>query len=118
LKYLGCDIQTFQKWIEFQFEYDMTFDNHGVNWHIDHVLPCANFDFKNEEDKEMCFHWTNIKPMDASSNMSKKANISLIEIYLHEIKIFAFIKQNPELKKIQFSRYDQFKKLLDTKLCE
>lgn len=110
MKYLGCEISLFKKWIEFQFEHDMTLTNHGTLWHIDHVLPCANFNFENEEDKEMCFHWTNIKPMYASQNMSKKDSISLKEVFLHEIKIFAFIRRYSKLSLLQFSRYAQFLK--------
>ena len=33
--------------------------------------PCASFDFSDEEQKYMCFHFTNLQPMWASENISK-----------------------------------------------
>jgi len=35
---LGCDIETFKKNIESQFEEEMSWENYG-DWEIDHIIP-------------------------------------------------------------------------------
>ena len=70
LKYLDCNIEIFKEYIKKQFQEGMTWDNHG-KWHIDHIRSCASFDFSNEEEICMCFHYTNLQPLWASENISK-----------------------------------------------
>ena len=48
----------------------MSWENKGI-WDIDHRRPCASFDLTNEEEKYMCFHWTNLQPMWHVENMEK-----------------------------------------------
>jgi len=68
IKYLGCDIEWFKEWIEFRFHDDMNWDNLGSYWQIDHILPINSFDFTNENDITICFHWTNLQPLQAYEN--------------------------------------------------
>lgn len=121
-KLLGCSYDMLKSWIEYQFSPEMNFDNHGSVWQLDHVIACARFELKNEDEQKMCFHWSNIQPLESSKNMSKKASLSLREIHLHEIKVFAFIRQNKSLKYNHASKHDQYEiviqKLLNTKLCD
>ena len=46
----------------------------GRGWEVDHRRPCASFDFNDEEQKYMCFHWTNLQPMWGEKNNKKKAH--------------------------------------------
>lgn len=48
----------------------MSWANHG-KWHIDHIKPCAEFDFSNEQDIRKCYHFTNMQPLWAKDNQSK-----------------------------------------------
>lgn len=107
-KLLGCDYEMLKQWLEFQFDSEMTHENHGSMWHIDHVIPCACFDLEKSNQQEMCFHWTNIQPLEASKNMIKRDTLSLREIHLHEIKISAFIRQNKSLFDARINRYEQY----------
>jgi hypothetical protein len=109
-KLLGFDCDILKKWLEFQFDSNMNFENHGEYWHLDHVIPCAKFDLDNIKHLEVCVHWTNIQPLKASINSSKKDTISLREIHLHEIKIAAFIKMRKDLfkDKIKINRYENY----------
>jgi len=56
--------------LESQFEPGMTWDNHGT-WHIDHIKPCASFDFSDPEQQHECFHWSNTQPLWAADNIAK-----------------------------------------------
>jgi hypothetical protein len=80
LKYeatLGCDIPTLKKWIEFNFEEGMSWDNWGAYWHLDHVIPCAHFNLKDAEQQMICFHWSNLHPMVGVENLKKSAKIDV-----------------------------------------
>ena len=73
-EYIGCSYDLLKRWIEFQFQYDMTWDNIGL-WHIDHVIPCASFDLTNPECISECFSWKNLRPCWAEENMIKGSKI-------------------------------------------
>jgi hypothetical protein len=52
----------------------MTWNNNtGNGWHIDHIIPCAAFDLTKSEEQKKCFHYTNLRPMWASENISKSS---------------------------------------------
>ena len=52
----------------------MSWDNYG-KWHIDHIIPCASFDLADETQQRLCFHFTNLQPLEASENMRKGCKI-------------------------------------------
>lgn len=72
---IGCSIQELKKWLEYQFDEDMTWENQGEYWHIDHVTPCASFDLTNEEELKKCFSWENLRPCTGIENIEKKDKI-------------------------------------------
>ena len=39
----GCTLEELKKHLESKFEDGMNWNNYGV-WHLDHIIPCANFD--------------------------------------------------------------------------
>lgn len=71
LTLLGCSIEFFREHLEKQFLTGMTWENYGATWHIDHILPCAEFHLQHSEEQEICFHWTNQQPLFATDNLSK-----------------------------------------------
>ena len=56
--------------LESQFQPGMTWENHGA-WHIDHIRPCASFDFNDPKQQHECFHYTNTQPLWAADNLAK-----------------------------------------------
>ena len=72
---LGCDMEYFKKWIESQFSEDMNWDNYGVLWVIDHVVPCNYFCLSNLADQKTCFSWKNLRPCLSSENSEKSDKI-------------------------------------------
>jgi|688.fasta_scaffold265745_1 hypothetical protein len=75
IEMIGCSIQELKKWLEYQFNEDMTWENQGKYWHIDHVTPCASFDLTNEEELKKCFSWENLRPCIGIENIEKKDKI-------------------------------------------
>lgn len=71
LELLGCSIDEFKRWMEFQFTPYMNWRNQGSYWHMDHIKPCDSFDLTNEEEQYECFNWKNIRPLYGPDNISK-----------------------------------------------
>ena len=75
MEYVGCSGKEFKDHIEKQFLPGMAWENHGTDedkWHVDHRRPCASFTFETEEEKHMCFHYTNCQPMWQRENLAKQ----------------------------------------------
>lgn len=74
---IGCSAQELARHIERQFTEGMTWENRGRNgWHIDHIVPCAAFDFRIPEHQSMCFHYSNLRPMWGADNIRKSDRIT------------------------------------------
>ena len=67
---LGCTVAEARAHLEAQFLPGMTWDNHG-EWHIDHIRPCASFDFSDPQQQKECSHYSNLQPLWAKDNLSK-----------------------------------------------
>jgi hypothetical protein len=71
----GCSADFMRAHIEKQFTKGMTWDNYG-EWHIDHIMPCAQFDLSNQMHADICFNWQNLRPLWARENLSKSDMIT------------------------------------------
>ena len=60
--------------LERQFLPGMSWDNRG-DWHIDHIVPLASFNFETPDDPEFKAAWalSNLRPWWAKDNMQKSA---------------------------------------------
>ena len=72
MELLGCSIDKLWNHLESKFESWMTKENYGL-WHVDHKIACAKFDLTCPEQQRVCFHYTNLQPMEAIENMRKGA---------------------------------------------
>jgi hypothetical protein len=68
---IGCTIDEYKIYLEKQFKPDMSWNNHGKVWEIDHILPCDSFDLTKEEEQHKCFNYKNTQPLYKSENRSK-----------------------------------------------
>ena len=79
MEYVNCSVAHLHNHLESQFgDSGMNWDNTGRGdgecgrgWEIDHRRPCASFDFTDEEQIHMCFHYTNCQPLWSNDNNSK-----------------------------------------------
>ena len=87
IELLGCDIEFFRSWIEFQFTENM---NWNSNIHLDHVRPCSSFNLSDPVEQKICFNWQNIQPLFAEDNLSKecKVNHDLIDNHKQKAQYF------------------------------
>jgi hypothetical protein len=68
---VGCDYPFLINYLESKFTIGMTWENYG-EWHIDHIKPCYEFDLMIPEEQMKCFHYTNLRPLWATSNVAYK----------------------------------------------
>jgi len=71
LELLGCSLTELKLWLEQQFLPEMSWDNHGVIWEIDHIKPCASFDLTDTEQQKECFHYTNLQPLFKTTEIAE-----------------------------------------------
>lgn len=50
----------------------MTWENHGIVWHIDHIIPVVSFNLLDENEIFKCYHYTNLQPLMANENLIKQ----------------------------------------------
>lgn len=74
-KYLGISVFLLKKWFEYQFEPEMSWDNYGTYWTIDHVLPLSLFDMTNLTHQNISLNWKNLRP--CTDNFIKNNKIYL-----------------------------------------
>jgi len=119
-EYLGSTIQVVKKWLEFNFEEFMNWENYGEVWHIDHTLPVNLFDLKNEIDIYICFNWKNLMPLQKETNIKKHDNIWHYRIFYQEQKLREFsIQEEIEVDEVNdyLETYCQyFKEMMNKKL--
>ena len=75
LKYLGCSIDNFKKYIENKFEYGMSWKNYG-EWQLDHIVPLSKFDLTDEQQLMIALHYSNHQPLWNKENIVK-GNLSV-----------------------------------------
>ncbi len=70
---IGCNIDLFKSYIESKFTKGMTWENRGLyGWHLDHIKPCSSFDLSCPKQQKQCFHYTNIQPLWATTEIAMK----------------------------------------------
>jgi hypothetical protein len=74
--FTGCNTKQLAKHLESGFTKRMSWANYGTYWHVDHILPCASFDHADEKQVAQCWHWTNLRPLEAKKNMDKRDAIT------------------------------------------
>ena len=74
---LGYTPEQLKQRLEMNFKPDMTWDNHGTLWHIDHRKPLCKFNFTlsdgtpNYEQIRLANSLANLQPLYATENLSK-----------------------------------------------
>jgi len=72
---LGCSIQQYKEHLEKSFEPGMSWENHGTEWHIDHIKPIASFDLQDEEQQKLAFNFKNTQALWKADNLSKGSKL-------------------------------------------
>ena len=68
----------------------MNWNNYGNIWHIDHVIPINFFDNTIGDQQNLCFHWSNLRPLKKEINMSKHDSLIPKQIKKHVKNLIKF----------------------------
>lgn len=83
MEFLGYAIEQLKEHLQNQFSNEMTFENYGKYWHIDHIIPQCLFDFSKVEEITKCWSLRNLRPLVGKDNIRKnsKLDFNLVEEY-------------------------------------
>ena len=72
---VGYTLSELREHLQNQFQAGMSWRNYS-QWHIDHIKPVASFDFSSYEQEafKRCWALSNLRPMWARDNWSRKKN--------------------------------------------
>lgn len=76
---VGCTLKQLAHHLKQLFTIGMSWENYGFGsnkWHVDHIRPCASFDFEDEKQISECFHYTNLQPLWQFDNLSKGSTLT------------------------------------------
>ena len=78
VKHFGCSKKVFMNRFEKIFKENpgMGWHNYGA-WHMDHIKPMKEFKLDTEEDRKLCNHYTNLRPVWALVNMQKSSKYEM-----------------------------------------
>ena len=94
IEYLGCNADQYFNWLQYNFIDSVKFENHGKEWHIDHVIPLSHFDLENEDEQIIAFNWRNTMPLSCQENLSKGIKIIKEQIEQHYKKLIEYHIEN------------------------
>jgi hypothetical protein len=92
---IGIENNIFKNWLLFccnKLNYKN--ENYGIDWHVDHIIPCKRFNLELLYNQEICFHWTNLIPLKKELNITKKDKIILEQIDYSKKLLEEFILLN------------------------
>ncbi len=75
---IGCSLNSFIKHLQSQFYENMSFENYGTVWHIDHIIPCNYFDLTIPLQLKACSHYTNLQPLLIKDNSIKSNRLDWV----------------------------------------
>ena len=91
---LRCSNHFFRKWIIHQLYGNISSENYGKIWSLDHCLPLSKINLSNENELNKYTNWVNIRPMYIKDNIIK-SDKSIHHLYLlQEVKAKYFLKLN------------------------
>ena len=68
---LGCTFKELKIYIEIQFKSEMSWNNWGEIWELDHILPITSFNLNNENEQLKCFNYINLQPLFKTTEIAE-----------------------------------------------
>lgn len=81
-EYVNCSGDRLKDWLEFQFTEEMTFDNYGRVWTVDHVVPVYTF-LLGQYPSDIVLNWFNICPVPKKRNLTKNKHMDTDQCLEH-----------------------------------
>ena len=78
IEFLGIDVETYTKRLEWQMIPHMTWDN----IEIDHVRPISSFHISDDEQLKEALNWRNTQPLSKESHQKKGLKNNILDFRL------------------------------------
>lgn len=72
IELLGCSIEEYIIYLECKFDQNMTWENYGIYWEIDHIIQLHTFDLTDIELQKQAFNFKNTRPLTVRENRQRK----------------------------------------------
>ena len=89
---LGIDIDTYKKWLDFQFTPEINWDN----FEIDHVKAICLFDMSKDEELGEAFIWKSTQPLLKNNHQKKGTKFNFLDHQLQFIETYQFLRLNDQ----------------------
>lgn len=75
-KYLDYSIAQLKAHLESQFDQNMSWENYGPYWHLDHIIPQSDLPYTSMQDPNFAICWSlsNLRPLEAIQNLKDGAS--------------------------------------------
>ena len=93
---LGCSQSFLRKWILYQLHGNMSEENYGSIWTIDHCYPLSKTNLSNETYMIKSSNWINLRPMYVRDNIIRGDKIDYHLYLLQEVKAIFFKLNNDQ----------------------
>ncbi len=86
--FLGTDISIYfiKEWLESKFTQEMSWENYGSYWVVDHLVPLRLFNLYDENELKICWNYRNLMPLLKEDNLKKEGNSFFAFELLYELK--------------------------------
>ena len=91
---IGCSLDFLKKWILHQLYGEMTLENYGNIWCLDHGYPISKINLPNRNDMYKFTNWINLRPMYIKDKIVKGDKIDHQLYLMQEVKAKYFMKLN------------------------
>jgi len=81
---LGCTVEFLKEYIESKFYGNMSWDNYGSYWELDHIEALWKFNLSNRNEFLEACHYTNLRPLTKKDH-KKKTQQDMLEYRLAKI---------------------------------
>lgn len=96
---LGCTFEFFRGWLQSGFTPEMSWNNYGTFWTIDHIIAVDLFDMADPLGQQMAFNYKNTRPLEKLANIAKsnRLNMELVRQYKLEAWL-PFVREEAQRK--------------------
>jgi hypothetical protein len=85
-EYSGVSLELYFLYFSSRYSQELELYLNKGEYHIDHIIPCALYDFSDEEEIKKCWQPENLRIIPAEENLSKSGKLDMDLVIEHNIQ--------------------------------
>ncbi len=77
---IGCSPRALAVHLEAQFTPEMSWNNYGTYWEVDHKMPVKRFDLRDPVQQRQAFFFENLQPLEKIENRKKSDKVEGVSV--------------------------------------